>query len=174
MHKLVLLAVAGVAATIAPAHAAEPVVTATGTILLGNPITRDTGGVTETVSPCDGSIDPEVPAYTAQGVDGWVIDLLGPDGDYAALEALWGNAAKLTANRTIPDTPAPISTNNDVDAWFYGDGCSLITPTADPRAYHMATTGSNESGIIPNGTRFVVVDLFRGANATFTFTVFGD
>lgn len=174
MKKLSLLAVAAAAAAAIPAQAADPILTVEATILIGNPATRETGGVTEYASPCDGSIDPEVPPYAAQGVDGYTIDLLGEDGDYAALEALWGNAATLTANRTLPDTPAPVGTGNDVDAWFYGDGCTLIKPSNDPQAYHMATVGSLESGVIPSGTRFVVVDLARGANATFTFKIFGE
>lgn len=173
MKKLSLLALGVAAAGVMPASASTPIFTETGTILIGNAATRETGGVTEIVSPCDGSLDPEVPAYAAQGIDGYTIDLLG-EGSFEDLEALWGNRATLTANRTIPDTPAPVGTGNDVDAWFYADGCSLIKPTADPAAYHMATTGSSEFGVIPNGARFVVVDLYRGANAEFTFSIFAD
>lgn len=174
MKKLSLLVLAASAASIAPAHAADPLLKVQGTILLGNPITRETGGVTETVSPCDGSLDPEVPPYAAQGIDGWTIDLAGPEGDFEAMQLLWGKRATLTANRTIPENPAPVGTGNDVDAWFYGDGCTLIKPSTDPNAYHMATTGSNEFGVIPTGTRFVVVDLYRGLNAPFTFTIHAD
>lgn len=174
MNKLALLTLAAAVASVLPAQAADPLVSVTGTILIGNALTRETGGVTETVSPCDGSVDGEVPAYTAQGIDGYTIDLLGPDGDFAALELLWGKRASLTATRTIPDNPAPIGTGNDVDAWFYGDGCTLIKPSMDPGAYHMATTGSLESGTIPTGTRFVVVDLYRGVNAPFAFKIFAD
>ena len=174
MNKLALLALAAAAATAVPAHAAEPLVSVSGTILLGNPITRETGGVTETVSPCDGSVDAEVAPYTAQGIDGYTIDLLGAEQDFEALAQLWGKRATLTATRTIPENPAPVGTGNDVDAWFYADGCSLIKPSADPGAYHMATVGSAESGVIPNGTRFVVIDLYRGVNAPFTFKIFAD
>ena len=175
MKTVSLLALVAAAASVLPAQAAEePLFTKSGTIVAGNALTRETGGVTETVSPCDGTIDSEIPPYTAQGVDGYTIDL-APEGDFEALATLWGKRATLTANRTIPANPVPVGTGNDVDAWFYADGCTLIKPTKDtPSAYHMATTGSSEFGVIPTGARFVVVDLYRGVNAEFAFTIFAD
>lgn len=173
MKKLSLLVLAAAAASVVPAQAAAPIFSETGTILVGNPLTRETGGVTEYASPCDGSLDPEIPPYAAQGVDGYTIDLMR-DRTFEEVQALWGKRATMTADRTVPSNPVPVGTGNDVDAWFYADGCSLIKPTSDPAAYHMATTGSSEFGTIPSGTRFVVVDLYRGANATFTFSIFAD
>ena len=95
------------------------------------------------------------------------------DGDYQALLDLENNPATLRSARTLPAPPVlGGTTNNDVDAWFYDDGCSLIRPNAHPAAYHMATIGSIENGVIPTGARFVVVDLARGFKAPFTFTVY--
>ncbi|MFP5224901.1 MAG: hypothetical protein ACLGH3_05010 [Actinomycetota bacterium] len=145
-----------------------PLYQADGTILVGNPLTRETGGVAEIGESCGESIDPDIPTGTFDGTDGrWLF--LGDDPT-----DLWGHRATLTANRTIPDTPAPVGTGNDVDAWFYDTGCGLIRPVDDPNAYHMATVGSNEQGIIPQGAQWVVVDLYRGVAAEFEFTIWSD
>jgi hypothetical protein len=151
--SMILLAVAAPALA---SHTATDFV-ATGTILIGDPGTRVIGGVTEQGSPCLGSIDPDVPAGLAQGVDGFWIAL--PEGS-------GGHAATLTS--TAP---------NDVDAWFYDEGCGLIQPAADPNAYSMATTdpvpNGDEAGTIPANAAFVAVDLYVGAAAPFTFTIPG-
>lgn len=167
-RSISLLAVLGAVALTAPASADPTVLfTESGTILVGNPITRETGGITETSASCGESIDPEVPADTAQGVDGhWIY--LGDDPT-----GLWEQSATLTATRTIPSNPAPVGTGNDVDAWFYDGGCTLIKPTVHTQAYHMATTGSSEFGVVPSGAQWVAVTLYRGVNAPFTFTVTG-
>lgn len=166
-RQIALLAAIAAVSLTAPASA-DPVVMfqETGTILVGNPITRETGGVSETLSSCGESIDQDVPAGTGEGVDGaWVF--LGDDP-----RNLWEKTATLTSPRTIPANPAPVGTGNDVDAWFYDTACALIKPSQHAGAYHMATTGSAETGVIPTGAQWVVVDLYRGVNAPFTFTVY--
>lgn len=140
------------------------------TILIGDPLTRDTGGISETAAPCGVPADPAIEASATQGIDGYWIYLGGDDDDASDL---WGKRASLTATNTLPASPALVGTGNDVDAWFYGE-CNLIKPTDDPQAYHMATVGSNENGIIPPGAAWVAVDLFRGVNAPFVFTIYAD
>lgn len=132
----------------------------TGTVLLADPATKYLLGVTETVSPCNGSLDQDVPAGAANGVDGYWIDLLGYE----------GHRATLTGSATdAPNAPGP-----DLDVWFYDEACGLIGPAADENAYHMATSSSNEFGIVPAGAAFAVVDYAVGAPAaTFTFTAQG-
>lgn len=136
----------------------------TGTILLANPTTRSYAGVTEQGSPCGGSIDPDVPDGSANGIDGFWFRL--PDG-------VVGHDATLTSSEFPAPDPVGLVPGNDVDAWFYDDSCTLIRPTADRNAYHMATAGSNEFGIVPAGAAYVIVDLVSGGNATFTFRVLG-
>jgi hypothetical protein len=153
---LAVLVMAAVAVPAAAEHSSTDFV-ATGLILVGDPVTRVQGGVSEIGSPCLGSFDPEVPEGAAQGVDGFWIQL--PEG--AA-----GHSATLTA-----------ADPNDVDAWFYTEDCSLIGPTADENAYSMATTdpepNGNEEGTIPEIASWVAVDLYVGAAAEFTFTITG-
>jgi hypothetical protein len=165
LKKLVALPLVALAVAI-PSHA-DPVFTKSGTILVAGPSGRVVGGVTEIASPCMGSVDPDVPAGATQGVDGYWVELpLGLD----------GRAAHLTAN-------AP----NEVDAWFYDEGCGLITPTVDANAYSMVnrnclpvppgTTSycplpsGDKHGTVPVGAAWVAVDLNTGANANFTFSV---
>ena len=129
---------------------------ATGTILIGNPGTRVIGGVSETGSPCMGSIDEDVPDGTFNGIDAVWVKL--PAGSV-------GHAATLTAAEP-----------NDVDAWFYTDACTLVT-SATENAYSMATTApepnGNEEGIIPATAGWAAIDLYVGAHADFTFTIVG-
>lgn len=145
MKKMLLLAIAAVTAlSMVPAHASF---SESGTIAVANPASRVLGGATEITNPC-GAPDPDLGSL--QGVDGYWITL--PEG--AA-----GLTATLTAN-------AP----NDVDAWFYDEGCGLM-----PSPYPMATTdpapNGDEQGVIPDGAFYVVIDLYAGANATFTFSI---
>lgn len=159
MKKILLTAVtAMIALSMLPASATHgESFVATGTIAVADPASRQYGGVTEQGSPCLGSIDPDVPAGIFQGVDAvWVALPLESE----------GHAATLTS--TAP---------NDVDAWFYDEGCTLIKPAADPNAYSMATTdpapNGDEEGIIPVGAAWVAVDLYVGAAAPFTLTISG-
>jgi hypothetical protein len=153
MRKYLLAAIAAMTVlSLIPANA-EPSFSVTGTVLVGDPVSRRYGAVTETVSPCNGSIDPDVPAGAAQGVDGYWIQL--PEGSAGA-------TATLVAN-----TPGA-----DFDAWFYTEGCSLLTGAAN---YTMATTdpmpNGDEEGTIPEDAAWVAVDLYIGAAAEFTFSI---
>lgn len=163
MRKLLLLPLLAAAVAL-PAGAGHGTGTweRTGTILLPNPATRLYFGVTEFVSPCGGSIDPDVPEGATNGLDGAWFEV--PDD-------AWGHRATLTATEFVVPDPLNLVPGNDVDAWFYDGGCSLIRPSTDQGAYHMATVGSNEFGVVPIGTAWVVVDLVTGGNATFNFRI---
>ena len=151
MRKVLLAAIAA-ATALSMAPASANTFEESGTILVANPVSRLFGGVSEIGSPCNGSPPeaPEVPPGTFQGVDGFWIELPADSG---------GMTATLTA-------AAP----NDVDGWFYDEGCNLM-----PSPYPLATTNpipnGNEQGVIPEGAAWVAVDLYTGANATFTFTI---
>lgn len=153
MKRFILLAAAALTAFAMVPAQADDGFSVTGTVLVGNPVTRAYGGASEMVSPCNGSIDPDVPAGTGQGVDGYWIQL--PEGS-AGLEA----------------TLVTLTEGADFDAWFYDEGCTLMTGAAN---YTMATTdpvpNGDEAGAIPEGAAFVAVDLYVGANASFTFTI---
>lgn len=162
-HLLVLAAILGAAV---PASASgDTLFEGEGTILAPNPSSRTVLGITETAYGCHESPDPDVPnevAAVANGLDGvWLH--LGEDVVDAA--RLWGKPATLVSAAL---GPVP----NDVDAWFFDSGCALIKPAAVPGAYDMATDGAGpETGSIPSGAEWVVVDLYAGANASFTLTV---
>ncbi len=145
-----------VAATVAIpgfAHAAGPK-TFSGTILVGDPVTSVTGGVSETgrtLNPT-GSGPDCVSAQPTDGVDGLFFDV----SDYA------GQAAVLA---DVNDSAGV----NDLDVWFYDATCSVIGSYAA-----MATDpapGVGETGVVPDNAAYAVVDLFAGANASFTLTV---
>jgi hypothetical protein len=171
MKRLVALAaLAPMLAVPLAAHAEDPtpIYQESGAIVVGNPLTRETGGLAEIGESCGESIDPDIPTGTFDGTDGkWLY--LGDDPS-----GLWDKRATLTANRTVPSNPVPVGTGNDVDAWFYDTSCNLMRPTEYPGAYHMATVGSNEHGFIPMGAGWVVIDLYRGAAAEFEFTIWSD
>lgn len=153
MKKILLAAIAALTAlSLVPANA-EPTFSETGTVLVGDPVSRRYGGVTETASPCNGSVDPDVPSGLGQGIDGYWIQL--PEGSS-------GSTATLVTN----------TEGADFDAWFYTEGCSLLTGAEN---YTMATTdpapNGDEEGVIPEDAAWVAVDLYVGAAASFTFSI---
>lgn len=153
MRKILLAAlVAMTALSLVPANA-EPTFSVTGTVLVGDPVSRRYGGVTETVSPCNGSVDPDVPPGLGQGIDGYWIQL--PEGSA-------GSTATLVTN----------TAGADFDGWFYTEGCALLTGAAN---YTLATTdpapNGDEEGVIPEDAAWVAVDLYVGAAASFTFSI---
>jgi hypothetical protein len=85
-----------------------------------------------------------------QGVDAYLVKL--PDG--AANH-------NLSVSWTADDLGL-----NDFDVYFLDGECAVIDNGA-------ATAGSNnpEAGVVPEGAVFAEVDLFTGANASFTLTV---
>ena len=180
MRRLALIPILGLLGMF-PASAGEGDFTVSGTIAVGNPDSRVYGGLTEIGSPCMGSVDPDVPDGAFQGVDGYWIQL-----PIEELGVFDGMKATLTSDTL------------DVDAWFYDEACGFLTEPVDT-TYSMAgdrvtfpwaeevpedapeysrltgtrllPDGDELNGVIPEGTGWVVVDLYAGANASFTFTV---
>ncbi|OZM56809.1 coagulation factor 5/8 type-like protein [Lottiidibacillus patelloidae] len=100
-----------------------------------------TGGVTE-----NEFITTQNPNPVSQGVDGYVITLPSNDGDRYNYGGY--NVSVIGDN----------STALDLDVYFYDKNFSLIGS--------IATSGANESGVIPGGTRYIFVALYTGANVT--------
>lgn len=166
MKRLSLLVAMLALAAVVPAganHGGTDTFVATGHIEVNGPATRNYAGISELDNPCTGieELQPDVPPGTFQGLDGYWILLPVDAQEHDAI--------------LIPDDP-----DQDVDAWFYTDACTLIKPPT-PGAYDMAgspgqpgllpETG-NEVGTVPPGAGYVVVDLYHGIDADFTFKVF--
>lgn len=154
MKKMLLTAVAALTAlSMVPASAAF---SESGLILGSGPSSKVIGGVTELGYSCKNAqaLDPDAPDEMS--------NLQGVDGYWIALPAdVEGATATLT------------STAVDADVWFYNEGCTgLFTDTPGNGHYEMATLGTaNETGPIPVGAAFAIVDVAVGAAVTFTFSI---
>ncbi|WP_409291855.1 M36 family metallopeptidase [Peribacillus sp. SCS-37] len=87
------------------------------------------------------------PTPASQGVDGYVITLPEAHGDGIHTFTLEGQGD---------------SASYDYDVYFYNKDFELIGSAA--------SSGANESGVIPGGTKYVYAGLYSGANVPFTFT----
>jgi hypothetical protein len=114
-----------------------------GTIVAMNPASLAGLGLTEFVAGCDDGSE-------LQGLDGYWIRLPADAG---------GHPAKLV----------PADVTSDVDAFFYTDSCDALS--YDEMA--SGISGEIETGDVPARAAWVVVDLFTGVAASFTFTVEG-
>ena len=140
--------VAGVAAS--PSFAAKKkkpkpiVVEETGTIAAANPAGQVLFGVTEgefvQVNAC-----ASMPA--SQGFDGYVVEL--PE----AFGYKGGNV------ELVVTSPAP----HDYAIYFYDFGCGLMND-------YTLNAGDDESGFIPMGARWIVIDQLVGANTSFALS----
>jgi extracellular elastinolytic metalloproteinase len=139
------------ATTVTPAPPApEQPFTDSGTIKTGNPAAGDPTGLqnvfgvtgTEFTSTCTAP-----PA--SQGADAWVSSLPSGFGDGTHSIAVTGSDPTGAAGY-------------DLDLYFLDSSCELIGSTA--------TAAPDESGTIPGGTRYVLTQLFTGANVPFTLT----
>lgn len=139
-------------AAVAPATAKKkkprkPPVTfeATGTLALGHPGDVANGtNVTRTAFLQTCAIPP------SQGTDGYVIEL----------------PAEITAaatNVTISGTSA--GDLHDLDIHFFGDGCSSLGG--------LSTDQTAEFGLMPVGTKYVLVTAFMGVQTDFVFKAEG-
>lgn len=86
------------------------------------------------------------PEPASQGADGYVVTLPEQYGDGIHNFTLQGSN----------------DGSYDYDVYFYNKNFELIGS--------VATSGANEAGVIPGGTRYVYVGLYSGANVPFTFT----
>src|SRR3954447_3522456 len=139
------------ATTVTPAPPApEQPFTDSGTIKTGNPAAGDPTGLqnvfgvtgTEFTSTCTAP-----PA--SQGADAWVSALPSGFGDGTHSIAVTGSDPTGAAGY-------------DLDLYFLDSSCELIGSTA--------TASPDESSTIPGGTRYVLTQLFTGANVPFTLT----
>ena len=120
-----------------------------GTIAAGNPSAGDPTGLqnvfgvtgTEFTTNC-GTVPP-----ASQGVDGWVSRL--PSG--------FGHGTHTVAE-VADATPA----RRELDVYFLDSSCELIGA--------QATSGADESAVIPGGTAYVLTHLWSGADVPFTLT----
>lgn len=77
----------------------------------------------------------------------------GVDGHWYDIEGFGGHNATLTMDAEA-----------DFDAFWYDESCDLI----DDNGMAQKDLGETERALVPNGANFVIVNLFVGANATFT------
>jgi hypothetical protein len=139
------------ATTVTPASPApEQPFTDSGTIEAGNPAAGDPTGLqnvfgvtgTEFTSTCTAP-----PA--SQGADAWVSSLPSGFGDGTHTVSVSGSDPTGAAGY-------------DLDLYFLDSSCELIGSAA--------TAAPDESSTIPGGTRYVLTQLFTGANVPFTLT----
>lgn len=149
------IAAAGFAvSTAAPAGADHGEFTATGTVEVGNP--RHAGAlyygvgiggprVTRALAPCD-------PTSDYNGVDGYWVDI----------EGFGGHEATLTMD---PDAQFDIAFRNETCTWT-----GVPKPWPGPIVLPLRL-GETVTVTVPEDARYAIVDLFYGADATFTLTI---
>lgn len=126
----------------------EPFVAA-GTVAAGNAGTGigSLAGVGATLAVTENEfVATQNPSPSTQGVDGYVVSLPSPYGDGIHTFNLTGSSESAY----------------DYDVYFYNKNFEVIGS--------VATSGADETGVIPGGTAYVYVGLYSGANVPFTFT----
>lgn len=130
---------------------AEEPFTFEGSVLAGNAATGigSLAGVAAATAVTENEfIVTQNPNPVSQGADGYVVTL--PEG--------YGDGIH-TFNLT-----GPAETNDyDYDVYFYNKNFEIIGS--------VATSGADETGIVPGGTRYVYVGLYTGADVPFKLTV---
>jgi extracellular elastinolytic metalloproteinase len=122
---------------------------ASGIVQAGNPGTGvgNLAGVEATLAVTENEfVTTQNPSPTSQGVDGYVLALPAPYGDGIHTFNLTGSS----------------DSAYDYDVYFYNKNFEVIGS--------VATSGADETGVIPGGTSYVYVGLYSGANVPFTFT----
>ncbi len=143
------LQVFGVAKGVEPvAPAPDQPFTDSGTIAVGNPSAGDPTGLQSLSGVTGNEFEQTCTAPPAsQGVDGWVSTLPSGFGDGVHVVTVTGE-----------ETPA----GHDLDLYFYAADCTLLGS--------IATSGADESGVIPGGTAYVLTHLWTGADVPFSLT----
>jgi extracellular elastinolytic metalloproteinase len=143
------LQVFGAAKNLTPvAPPADAPFTDSGTITVGNPVAGDPTGLQHVGGVTANEFEQTCTAPPAsQGADGWVSKLPSGFGDGVHTVTVTGG-----------ETPA----GHDIDLYFYDASCAVIGS--------IATSGADESGVIPGGTAYVLTHLWTGANVPFTLT----
>jgi len=124
-----------------PAPPDEPV-TDEGMIVAGNP----TGDVAQGVTGVDFSTSCLMPPAT-QGADGWVTEVPDSFGD---------------GKHAVEVTGTSLAGTHDLDLYFYDASCALIGSAASASA--------DEAGALPSGTKYVLSQLWVGANVSIVVT----
>lgn len=115
-----------------------------GTIRVAGP----TGAALKGVTEAEFTIANECASMPAsQGHDGYVVEI---------------PAEFQTGTGTLQVAGSDATGQYDLDVYFYDAGCTLMEP--------YLTNGADESGMILPGAKWAVVNLFVGANASFTLT----
>ncbi len=123
---------------------------ADGVVLGGNPGTGigSLAGVDASLAITENEfVTTQNPTPATQGVDGHVVTLPENYGDGIHSFNLSG----------------PGDNSYDYDVYFYNKNFELIGS--------VATSGADETGIVPGGTKYVYVGLYTGVNVPFTLTV---
>lgn len=125
----------------APPPPPDEPVTDKGTLAFGNPGSAAATGVTMAEFEENCSMPP-----ASQGADGWVTKLPKSFGDGAHTV------------KVVGESPAPW----DMDLYFYSADCE--------RTGSAASAAADEAGTIPSGTRYILTQLWSGADVSFTLT----
>lgn len=125
----------------APPEPPDEPVTDEGTLAAGNPGSAAVTGVTMAEFEQNCTAPP-----SSQGADGWVAELPESFGDGVHTVQTEGESA------------APY----DMDLYFYDADCE--------RTGSAASAAADEGGTIPSGTRYVLTQLWSGADVSFTLT----
>jgi hypothetical protein len=92
-----------------------------------------------------------------------IYDACDPSGATNGVDGQWFTA---TPGTTVAVRLAAGTTPvDDLDAYFYDADCNLLAYDA------MVTDSANETGVAPAGAAFMIVDLYTGANVSYTVTV---
>ena len=125
-----------------PPEPPDKPVTDEGTIVAGNP----TGDVAQGVTGAEFANSCLMPP-ASQGADGWVTELPDSFGD--------GKHAVEVKGTSLAGT-------HDLDMYFYDAGCALVG--------RAASSAADESGALPSGTKYVLSQLWLGANVAIVLT----
>ena len=119
----------------------KPFVT-TGSIAVGHPANYEVGvGVVQTEFT-DSCAIPQ-----SQGSDGYVVEI---------------PATHMKKPANVLATGSAASGEYDLDLFFYSDSCGSLGEAAD--------IGTDQMGLMPAGTKYVLVTSWLGAGVDFTFT----
>ena len=120
----------------------KPYVT-TGSVAVGTPVDYTVGGAS--VVRTEFTETCAIPA--SQGTDGYVVEI---------------PATHMKKPATVLAAGSDVSGVYDLDLYYFSDSCGSLGEASD--------SGSDQMGLIPAGTKYVLVNAFFGAGIEFTFT----
>lgn len=104
--------------------------------------------------------------HPATNVTGGITENLGscdPESGFNGLDGRWYDITGFgdhTATLTL-------DANSDFDAYWYDASCTFIDDSGMAQGF----VGETETAPVPTNAKFVIVDLFLGANGTFTLKI---